>query len=287
MEFGRQALIALLMGTSKRSSISAPTVVTTPPLTKIQESPELTKFFSLLAVEEPERSKYKTKFAEEAITTPDAIKHLDKDTLKELGVKQGHMYLFEEALNAYRGNLTSIPPSCSPPVDPKEGIARVVARIKPPHKRLFFASHNWGEAPELLNHRRVTKFVQHFQAVDPACVWFDSSRLSGSIAAMVTDGIDESAFFLAFITKDYVEKVKRGASSSGTDLDWCSVEFTVALNTKPKRMIAVVMEPAMRNTSSWQGPVGILGPNMYVDLSSDDLCESAVITLCEMMETKM
>lgn len=60
--------------------------------------------------------------------------------------------------------------------------------------------------------------------------------------------------------------------------DNCLLEFNYALRRKkPDCMIPVVMEPDLRNTSSWFGPVGMaLGGNLYIDFSDDSLLTNAV-----------
>jgi hypothetical protein len=64
------------------------------------------------------------------------------------------------------------------------------------------------------------------------------------------------------------EMLKTARTTPG---DNCLAEFTYSLNRKGvEKMIAVVMEPSCRDTSHWQGAVGLrLGATLYVDLSAD------------------
>ena len=90
-------------------------------------------------------------------------------------------------------------------------------------------------------------------------------------------GIDRTQAVLVFVTKNYVNKV------AGTDTrDNCKKEFQYAeLKKSAQFMIPVVMEPSMRKTSTWSGPVAMnLGGTLYVDYSSDDNFVEMVSNLC-------
>lgn len=52
----------------------------------------------------------------------------------------------------------------------------------------------------------------------------------------------------------------------------CRTEFNYALLRKGVRaMLAIIMEPEMRDSTKWSGVVGAkLGQNLYVDLSADE-----------------
>jgi len=90
-------------------------------------------------------------------------------------------------------------------------------------------------------------------------------------------GINRTQAVLVFVTKNYVNKV------AGTDTrDNCKKEFQYAeLKKSAQFMIPVVMEPSMRKTSTWSGPVAMnLGGTLYVDYSSDDNFVEMVSNLC-------
>ena len=86
-------------------------------------------------------------------------------------------------------------------------------------------------------------------------------------------GIDKSQLMVAFITENYIQKV--GGQNSN---DNCQLEFNYGLLQKsPAFMIAVVMEPRVKNPKSWRGPVGMaLGGSLYIDMSSDADIDSKV-----------
>jgi hypothetical protein len=79
-------------------------------------------------------------------------------------------------------------------------------------------------------------------------------------------GIDQSRHVLVFVTEIYRVKV------NGNDMkDNCKKEFNHAETTKPGCMLAVVMEPAMRDASSWKGRLGMtLGGRLYADFCDVD-----------------
>jgi len=94
--------------------------------------------------------------------------------------------------------------------------------------------------------------------------WFDEDKMVGHIDDKMSEGIDGSDIILVFITKVYMEKLNIKGH------DNCKGEFTYA-NTKGKKMIPIVMEPCMRDTKIWVGPLGIrLAGDLYVDMSETD-----------------
>ena len=101
--------------------------------------------------------------------------------------------------------------------------------------------------------------------------------MSGNITDQMCSGINRTQAVLVFVTKNYVNKV------AGTDRrDNCKKEFQYAeLKKSAQFMIPVVMEPSMRKTSTWSGPVAMnLGGTLYVDYSSDDNFVEMVSNLC-------
>lgn len=77
-------------------------------------------------------------------------------------------------------------------------------------------------------------------------------------------------FVLVCVTQRYVDKV-----GSDNEADNCRKEFQYAQHSKTgAKMLAVVMEPGMKDTRIWSGPVAlILGCKLYGDLSDDDAFE--------------
>ena len=83
----------------------------------------------------------------------------------------------------------------------------------------------------------------------------------------MVQGIDNANCVVVFITRRYVEKVS-GENAS----DNCQLEFNYAgLQKTGTNMIAVVMEPDMRNTKMWGECGMVLGNNLYIDMSGNDL----------------
>lgn len=88
--------------------------------------------------------------------------------------------------------------------------------------------------------------------------------MEGNIKEKMARGIESTRAVLVFITKNYMTKV------DGENLaDNCKLEFGYASRKKTAaRMLPVVMEEDMRNTSQWFGEVGFeLGGLLYVDMS--------------------
>lgn len=85
----------------------------------------------------------------------------------------------------------------------------------------------------------------------------------------MTEGIDKADLTAVFITQNYIRKVA-GKGPKGDD-DNCKFEFDYAcMRRGVARVIPIVFEPKCRDTSRWEGPVGMkLGTKLYSDLSGD------------------
>eukprot|EP00966_Prymnesium_polylepis_P054150 1251760-Prymnesium_polylepis.1 len=118
--------------------------------------------------------------------------------------------------------------------------------------------------------------------------------MQGDINSKMTQGIDDSAVIVVFITNQYIKKVA-GDGAAGAD-DNCKMEFDYAvrialdlnlgrslviraldprgrqlLRKGVRRMVAVVMEPGLRDTTAWTGVVGAkLGTSLYCDCSDNE-----------------
>jgi hypothetical protein len=144
-----------------------------------------------------------------------------------------------------------------------------------------FFTHDWGQDSEgRPNHNRVREVADECKKAGLK-IWFDEDRMAGNIVDKMCEGIDGSAVVVVFITKNYVEKVAQQDKSD----DNCKLEFNYSLRRrKPTMMIAVVMEPGMRNPDDWRGAVGMaLGNHLYIDMNESflprkdkckDLCEA-------------
>ena len=100
------------------------------------------------------------------------------------------------------------------------------------------------------------------------------SRATGSQG--MCKGIDESTHVVVCLTRQYMAKV-----GSDDARDNCRKEFQYAETVKGGGgMIAVVMEPELLRTQRWNGPVAmVLANKIYVDFSSDDKLEEAVLAI--------
>jgi len=127
-----------------------------------------------------------------------------------------------------------------------------------------FLTHDWGV--NQFNHKRVSKINKALQSRG-ITTWFDDEQMEGDIKSKMTSGIDQSRVVVTFITSRYMRKV------AGTNAeDNCRLEFGYACRRKTgARMLPVVMEAEMRDTSQWEGQVGlVLGGSLYVDLADED-----------------
>jgi hypothetical protein len=231
---------------------------------------------------EDDQKKYAKLFVSEKVRGVGQLARMDPASLKAMGIpigdaveiidavmKLSNSRLIDESSSTFSGSTQDLDEIMLPDLD--EGMLYY-----------GFASHNWGSADTgFANHIRTTKLIDKLKS-SGVPLWFDHDRLSGTLESQITQGIDHSATFLVFITKDYIEKVMTGSDSEKTD--WCHYEFAYAGLQKPNKMIGIVMEPDLIDTKKWKGAVGArLGSKMFVDFSSDDRLESACFDLCRLM----
>ena len=129
-----------------------------------------------------------------------------------------------------------------------------------------FLSHNWGKDEYGRdNHQRVSSINETLKAHGYK-TWFDEEKLTGNIDGKMAQGIEQTKGVIVFITRRYYEKVN-GENAR----DNCQKEFQHASKIKTRaKMVPVVMEKFMRDSTPWLGLVGInLGGEMYVDMSGD------------------
>jgi len=106
-----------------------------------------------------------------------------------------------------------------------------------------FVSHAWGV--EQANHKHVSKLVRELERIG-LVVWFDEERLSRRMAGEISDGLNDSFLYLAYINKDFLEKIDSARTSDG--IDWCSVEFSSTMRRQgPHKSLCVVCEPEFLN----------------------------------------
>jgi hypothetical protein len=63
------------------------------------------------------------------------------------------------------------------------------------------------------------------------------------------DNVDKSESILIFVTSKFMGKVN---GMDGNN-DICKLEYDYALKTVPKKIILVILEERMRDTSEWKG----------------------------------
>ena len=130
-----------------------------------------------------------------------------------------------------------------------------------------FLTHTWQKDEENRpTHDRVARVAAGLKARGIHS-WFDGERMQDDVVDQMIKGIHDSAVFVVFITKKYIDKV-----GSGNDADNCRKEFTYADRKKTaKMMMPVPMERCVSNPTSWVGPVGMsLGGLLYEASFCDD-----------------
>jgi len=125
------------------------------------------------------------------------------------------------------------------------------------------------------NHRRVAEINTALKERG-LVTWFDEERMEGGVHDKMQEGIDNCKCVVVFITRRYMEKV------AGKDAgDNCQLEFNYAAWKKGNNnMIPVVMEPEVRDTTTWIGPVKFyLGGQLFVDFAEPALTPAMADTL--------
>jgi hypothetical protein len=137
-----------------------------------------------------------------------------------------------------------------------------------------FLTHDWGI--NQFNHHRVSKVNAALKSRG-FTTWFDDEQMEGDIKSKMCSGIDHSRVLLAFITKRYISKV-----GGNNYEDNCRLEFGYGARRKTAaRMLPVVMEADVRDTSQWSGQVGlVLGGSLYVDLATEDHFDEKIDEIC-------
>ena len=124
----------------------------------------------------------------------------------------------------------------------------------------IFLSHDWGIGCK--NHKRVSKINDALKKVGYE-TWFDGEKMAGDIREKMAEGIQQTRCCIDFLTKRYHDKVVKGS-----DRDNCTLEFNFASHRVP--MIAVVLDSEMKDTSTWEGNIGLtLISRMYVDMAGN------------------
>ena len=124
-------------------------------------------------------------------------------------------------------------------------------------------THSWSNNEDGSNNHEAVSRVNNMLKSLGIVTWFDGERMRGQVRKTMTDGIDNSALIIVFITRTYIEKVNQGDT-----VDNCCFEFGYGMDQKnSKNMIPVVMEDGCRNPRSWKGIVGgSLASQLYIDM---------------------
>ena len=145
--------------------------------------------------------------------------------------------------------------------------AAATAAHADPGQSDVFISHNWGDDEQGRDNHARAGMLNELLKAEGMRTWFDAEKMSGSINDAMCDGIEQARVVLCLITEKYIAKV--GGHNAR---DNCRKEFIHASRMKSSNnMIAVVMEPCVRSSTDWHGPVGLeLGDHLYVDLADMD-----------------
>ncbi|OQS03538.1 hypothetical protein THRCLA_04144, partial [Thraustotheca clavata] len=125
-----------------------------------------------------------------------------------------------------------------------------------------FLTHDWGT--DGTNHRNVS-VINRLLRDKGITTWFDEEKMEGNIKKKMISGIENARCIVVFVTQRYMDKV---GGDNGEDN--CQLEFNYASMKKTNaKMISVLMDPTIKNTRDWTGPVGMtLGGTLYIDFSS-------------------
>ncbi len=133
-----------------------------------------------------------------------------------------------------------------------------------------FFSYPWGNEVDNWPTQQCVKKIVNILREFGLKVWIDidhRNEMSQGMAKAITDGIDSSALFVCFMTKEYYEKVNIGDTR-----DYKCLEFMYASERKGNQGIkTVLLDKRIKKTASfkWKGIVqGVLGSQLYLDMSN-------------------
>eukprot|EP00906_Rhabdomonas_costata_P003345 RCo005113 len=148
-------------------------------------------------------------------------------------------------------------------------------------RRSVFISHNWGLDEEgRENNPRVMKIESRLRDLGWN-TWLDiRGDMQGQMDTAMSDGIDGASLVVVCVTRKYINKCR-------DPNDNCAKEFRYALQRKGvEKIVPVAMEPSVRDTKSWNGPVGLnLNNSLYVDATGlEDKLDQVINSLTEILE---
>ena len=132
------------------------------------------------------------------------------------------------------------------------------------NKQLFF-SHTWKYDEQNRNtHQRVKNICELMQHLGWS-IWLDEDNMTGNIDSVMVNGIRNCQVVIICLTAAYIKKVNR-ASEDGVTRDNCYKEWTFS-NSMQKRMLPIILEPAVTSMID-KGVIDLfLGNTFYIDLS--------------------
>eukprot|EP00931_Biecheleriopsis_adriatica_P016237 TRINITY_DN12028_c0_g1_i4.p1 TRINITY_DN12028_c0_g1~~TRINITY_DN12028_c0_g1_i4.p1 ORF type:complete len:2706 (+),score=550.80 TRINITY_DN12028_c0_g1_i4:61-8178(+) len=114
------------------------------------------------------------------------------------------------------------------------------------HRFHAFMSHEWGEGGQ--NHLKVAEICRRLQERGISC-WLDEEQKEGCSPRNVSEGIDSSEVFVAFITEAYHDRV---ASGAGQDIFWREWQHA---EERQKDVVCVPMDPWSKDASNYRGSI--------------------------------
>ena len=76
-------------------------------------------------------------------------------------------------------------------------------------------------------------------------------------------GIEDSAYFLILLTKEYEDKVNLATGKANEN---CNLEFTFASTKRRGKMIIIVLDEKMQDPTKWTGKFGMVCSQLlYID----------------------
>ncbi len=133
--------------------------------------------------------------------------------------------------------------------------------LRPGKMTHVFLSHDWGIDDN--NHHRVQQISDALRRRG-LITWIDDERIINEINLKIVDGIDRAECMLAFITRNYVNKV-----NGWNYKDYCKKEFIYAYEKLGRdKILLVVLDDSMKDRNAWGGLIlYLVGHLLYVDMS--------------------
>ena len=129
--------------------------------------------------------------------------------------------------------------------------------------QMLFLSHCWRRDEEGRdNHRRTMRLASALQDEGWSCCFDETHLTHGNLDTAMADGIERCSFFIACLTKAYIDKVNDGVRVMPI-ADNCAKEWNCAV-VRGKPIIPVIMERAVANATAWSPGVVSLFISLYV-----------------------